>query len=157
MDALHLIIFNLEEARRRSLKVWRALPCELYNWKPKLHNYDCIEIIHHILEREYQSFLMLQNKNFMNLNSLPILTNDKNLTIDDILKLYNPYHKQFIELIKTINPHDLFNVEVDCINIENKRYLGDFLLRLAYHESFHTGQLVSYLKLANNNSVLIFD
>ncbi len=49
MNANDLIILNFEEVRRRSIKVWKAIPQQKLNWKPDENALSCAEMIRHVL------------------------------------------------------------------------------------------------------------
>ena len=49
MNEVELILLNLEETRRRSIKVWKAIPEHMLNWKPDDEAFTCAEMIRHVL------------------------------------------------------------------------------------------------------------
>ncbi|GEC88764.1 DinB family protein [Brevibacillus brevis] len=53
MNENDLLILNFEEVRRRSIKVWRAIPKEMLNWKPDDKAFTCGEMIRHVIEGEF--------------------------------------------------------------------------------------------------------
>ena len=61
MNEVELILLNLEETRRRSIKVWKAIPEHMLNWKPDDEAFTCAEMIRHVLESEYYYYQIIQN------------------------------------------------------------------------------------------------
>jgi len=62
-----------------------------------------------------------------------------------------------LTFIKSLNEADLTNIKIDRSDVGYIRELGDMLLRIAYHESVHTGQLLDYLRTAEVDRPLIWD
>jgi len=52
---------------------------------------------------------------------------------------------------------DLATVQIDRSESGYVRSLGDMLLRIAYHEAVHTGQLLDYLRTADIERVRVWD
>lgn len=68
-------------------------------------------------------------------------------TVEDELIIAVPFRNQFIETI-SFSDEDLKIIKIDRSDVGYIRDLGDMLLRIAYHESIHTGQLLDYLRSA---------
>ncbi|RSK26581.1 DinB family protein [Bacillus sp. HMF5848] len=148
MDVNDLIILNFEEVRRRSIKVWKAIPEEMLDWKPDEDALTCAEMIRHLLQAEYLFHQVLRGRSGKALSNLfnPFEAKEF-ISVDDALEFAQPYRDDFLKYIKTINITDLENIEIDLL--EEGGYvkkLGDMLLRIAYHESVHTGQLLGYMR-----------
>jgi uncharacterized damage-inducible protein DinB len=92
MTANELLVLNLEEVRRRSLKVWKDIPLDRMHWKPD---------------------------------------------------------KRLLDLIRSYSSDELSTKTIDRSDKGYVRTIGDFVLRMAYHESVHTGQLLSYMRRMN--------
>jgi hypothetical protein len=48
MNENDLILLNFEDVRRRSVKVWKAIPNNRLNWKPDNEALTCSGMIRHI-------------------------------------------------------------------------------------------------------------
>ncbi|GIN66553.1 hypothetical protein J41TS2_19740 [Bacillus sonorensis] len=59
--------------------------------------------------------------------------------------------------IKTLSVSDLENVQIDRSDVGYVRTLGDMLMRIAYHESVHTGQLLDYMRTMRIDRPNIWD
>lgn len=153
-----LIILNFEEIRRRSIKVWKAVPSKLLDWKPDEDAMTCAEMIRHILEAEffYHHILMGEGSGVLKNLSNPF-DSKKFTTVEDDLTFAQPYREKFISYIKTINPSDLENINIDRSDVGYVRTLGDMLMRIAYHESVHTGQLLDYIRTMGIDRPQIWD
>ncbi|WP_018934443.1 DinB family protein [Gracilibacillus lacisalsi] len=158
MNQNDLIILNFEEIRRRSKKVWRAIPSNMLDWKPDKNAMTCAEMIRHILEGEFLYHQILKGKGSGALTNLSNPFDTKQFTtVEDELAYAQPYREQFISYIKTINPSDFENIEIDRSDVGYVRTLGDMLLRIAYHESVHTGQLLDYMRTMDIDRPQIWD
>ena len=47
-----LIIEQLEEVRRQSLRVWAALPEEHFHWRPDPEAMSMLEVVRHVLKAD---------------------------------------------------------------------------------------------------------
>jgi len=151
MSDTEFILLNLEEVRRRSIKVWRAIPDRYLHWKPDDEALTCAEMIRHVLESEYSYYQIIQNCG--SVQNLDEPYSSRNFTtIEAELEFSLPYREKFLNLIKFLTKDDLVNVKIDRSDLSDKgftgyiRPLGDFLMRVAYHEAVHTGQLLDYMR-----------
>ncbi|MGN7765410.1 DinB family protein [Paenibacillus sp. 22594] len=159
MNAIDLIILNFEEVRRRSIKIWKAIPEEMLNWKPDEGALTCAEMIRHLLQGEFLFHQVLIGRGGSVLTNLFNPFEAKEFqSVDDELEFAQPYREKFIKYIKTIHINDLENIEIDLLNEGGYiRPLGDMLLRIAYHESVHTGQLLNYMRIMGIGRPKIWD
>ncbi|MGV3487732.1 MAG: DinB family protein [Tuberibacillus sp.] len=147
MNVNDVIIFNFEEVRRRSIKVWKAIPDKLLNWKPDENAFTCAEMIRHLTEGEFLYHQMLIGRGSQALSHLTNPFESKTFTtVDDEIAFAKPYREDFLEYIKSVSIYDLENVIIDRSDVGYVRTLGDMFLRIAYHESVHTGQLLDYMR-----------
>ena len=56
-----LLILNLEEIRRRSIKIWQGIPADMLDWKPDAEAMSCLETVRHVLESEWAYMQMLKS------------------------------------------------------------------------------------------------
>jgi uncharacterized damage-inducible protein DinB len=68
-----------------------------------------------------------------------------------------PYRLDFINTVKAFSPEDLSAIEIIRAEKGQRRKLGDYLQRIAYHEAVHTGQLLGYLRTLGVERPLIWD
>lgn len=156
MNSIDLILLNFNEVRRRSRKVWTSIPQEKLNWKPDDEAMTCLEMIRHVLESEHYYHLAIQNRGSLEVFNSPF-ENRPFSTVDAELEFAEPFRNQFIETIQTFSEEDLSSITIDRSDSGYIRSLGDMLLRVAYHESIHTGQLLDYLRTAGIPRVNIWD
>lgn len=156
MHSINLILLNFNEVRRRSRKVWTSIPQEKLNWKPDDEAMTCLEMIRHVLESEHYYHLAIQNRGSLEVFNSPF-ENRPFSTVDAELEFAEPFRNQFIETIQTFSEEDLSSITIDRSDSGYIRSLGDMLLRVAYHESIHTGQLLDYLRTAGIPRVNIWD
>lgn len=156
MNSIDLIILNFNEIRRRSIKVWTSIPHEKLQWKPDDEAMSCLEMIRHILESEHYYHLAIKNKGSLSVFNSPF-ENRPFTTVNDELNYAEPYRKAFLDTIKSFSEEDLENIKIDRSDSGYIRDLGDMLLRVGYHESVHTGQLLDYLRTAGIPRARIWD
>ncbi|KAA0940631.1 DinB family protein [Sporosarcina sp. ANT_H38] len=143
MDSKQLIILNLEEVRRRSLKIWMGIPINLLDWKPDKDAMSFKQVIRHVLESEYDYHqILLENdlKNDSPYNLKPFLS------IEEEIEFSGKYRKDFFNTINSYSIDDFINIKIDRTDVGYVRTLGDMLLRIAYHESIHSGQTLQSLR-----------
>lgn len=158
MNVNDLIVFNFEEVRRRSIKVWKAIPPKMLNWKPDEDALTCAEMIRHILEGEFLYHQILLGRGSKALSNLfNPFENRAYTTVDDELAFAQPYREEFLQYIKSISISDLENIKIDRSDVGYVRTLEDMLLRIAYHESVHTGQLLDYMRTMGIDRPKIWD
>lgn len=156
MNSIDLILLNFNEVRRRSIKVWTSIPQEKLNWKPDDEAMTCIEMIRHVLESEHYYHLAIQNRGSLAIFDSPF-ENRPFSTVDAELKFAEPFRNQFLETITSFSEEDLSTITIDRSDSGYIRSLGDMLLRVAYHESVHTGQLLDYFRTAGVPRVRVWD
>lgn len=156
MKSIDLIILNFNEVRRRSIKVWTSIPEEKLDWKPDDKAMNCLEMIRHVLESEHYYDLAIRNRGSLSVFDSPF-ENQPFTSVNAELEFAEPYRKQFIDTIRSFSEGDLENIKIDRSESGYIRDLGDMLLRIAYHESVHTGQLLDYLRTAGVPRIRIWD
>ena len=154
--ATELIVINFREVRRRSIKVWRGIPTDFLQWKPDSPALTIGEMIRHIwsTQKYYHDSIKLGR-------SAPVLHDvfdDIPVTsIEEEISLSEPYFEEFLKYVRQVPTDDLENRMIDRSDVGYIRPLGDFLCRIAYHESIHTGQLLQYLRSAGIDRPDIWD
>jgi uncharacterized damage-inducible protein DinB len=156
MNSIDLIILNFNEVRRRSIKVWTSIPAEKLNWKPDDKAMTCLEMIRHVLESEHYYHLAIKNRGSLSTFDSPF-ENLPYTSVEAELEFADLYRKQFIDTVKSFSEEDLDTIKIDRSESGYIRSLGDMLLRVAYHESVHTGQLLDYLRSAGIPRVRVWD
>jgi uncharacterized damage-inducible protein DinB len=148
MHSTELLTLNLEEVRRRSVKLWQGIPAERSQWKPDAEAMTCIEMVRHVLEGEWLYMQMLRRGGSLDSEGSPF--NPRPYTdVAAELAFAEPYRKEFLGLVGSYTAEELNTRKVDRADRGYVRTVGDFILRIAYHESVHAGQLLSCLRLMN--------
>jgi len=156
MYAKELLILNFEEVRRRSIKVWKGISDENLYWKPDPGAMSCIEMIRHVLESENIFHHLVLHRGVLGDYVSP-LTGNPFTTVDDELRNAQPYREKFLKMINSFTQKELEEVHITRKEKVQQRKLGDYLLRIAYHESIHTGQLLDYLRTLQAPRAAIWD
>ncbi|WLD94728.1 DinB family protein [Alkalihalobacillus sp. AL-G] len=156
MSSIDLLILNLEEVRRRSIKVWSTIPDGLIGWRPDSDALSCIEMVRHVLDGEHYYHLAIVNRGSLADYESPFDQHPL-VSVEKELEFAKPYREKFIETVRTCKEDDLQTIKIDRSDVGYIRTLGDMLLRIAYHESVHTGQLLDYLRTAHVPRVNVWD
>lgn len=155
MTPTELILFNLIEIRRKSIKLWNALPESHYNWKPDEKAMSAIAMIRHVLEADYGWNIIINNGSMTNYQ-----TPWKNRpfgAVSDEIKFAQPYRNEFLESIRQFSATELNEKEIIHPGNGEKKNLGQYLLRIGYHETVHAGQFLSYLRTMNVDRPSLWD
>ncbi len=156
MTQTDLVILNFEEIRRRSIKLWTSIPSDKYNWKPDETAMNCIEMIRHVLEGEHL-FNIIVNKRGNIGDYISPWQNLPFTTLQNELDFAKPYRELFLQNTKSFTAEELSSVEIIRTEKNQRRKLGDYLQRIAYHEAVHTGQMLSYCRTMKIEIPLIWD
>ncbi len=156
MTQTETIILNFEEVRRRSLKLWSCITPEIYSWKPDAKAESFMEVVRHILECEHRFHIIIERRGKI-AGFISPWTNRPYTTMDKEIEFAQPFRRNFLEAIKKFTPEELETIEITRVEIDQRRKLGDYLLRAAYHEAVHTGQLLSYLRIVGIDRPKIWD
>lgn len=151
-----VILLNFKEVRRRSVKLWEGIPAEFYFWQPDANAMHCLEMVRHVLEGEHLFHMIVNNRGNLG-DYLSPWENRPYSNLHDELAFAEPYRNEFMESIRSFSSSDLTHVEIVRTEKGQKRRLGDYLLRIAYHESVHAGQMLSYLRTLGLERPLIWD
>jgi uncharacterized damage-inducible protein DinB len=116
-------------------------------------------LVRHAPECEYLYLFILKN------GRRPSSDEDDSLwvtraytTVEAEIEFAEPYRKELLSLIGSYRPEQLSALMVDySAKGQAVRSVGDFILRMAYHESVHTGQLLSYLRMMGVPRPYIWD
>lgn len=156
MNAKELLILNFEEVRRRSIKIWNGIREEDLFWRPDPAAMSCFEMIRHVLESENIYHQIILHRGQLGHYESP-LTGNPYTTVDEDLKNAQPYREKFLKMVHAFSVKDLEDVYITRKEKKQHRKLGDYLLRMAYHESVHTGQLLDYLRTLKAPRAVIWD
>ncbi|MCO6175964.1 DinB family protein [Flavobacterium sp. NRK F10] len=144
MTQTELILLNLSEIRRRSIKLWKALPEEYYHWQPDNEAMTAIQMIRHVLEADY-GWNIIINQGDMTHYRTP-WENRPYRNVNEELEFAQPYREQFLDSIKKFSAEELSENQIIHPGNGEKKILGDYLLRIGYHEAVHAGNFLSYLR-----------
>lgn len=156
MTPTELLLLNSEEVRRRSLIIWQSVPPHRIEWKPSKEARSCIEIVRHILKAEWTHTQVIRKGKSLDSDDSPF--NSKPLIdINSEIEFAEPFRREFLTLIGSYTPTQLAENKIDRSDAGYVRTLGDFILRIAYHEAVHNGQLLSYLRMMRASMPKIWD
>ena len=156
MTQTEILLLNFEEIRRRSIKLWTGITPENYFWKPDPDAMSCLEMVRHVVESEHLFHVIVENRG--NLGDYISPWENKSYTdLQNELDFAQPFRERFFEAIRKFKPDDFTSIEIIRTEKGQRRKLGDYLLRTAYHEAVHTGQMLGYLRTIGLERPLIWD
>lgn len=156
MNANKIILLNFSEIRRRSEKLWRGIPKEYWNWRPDKKAFSVIEMIRHVLEAEHLFHTIIMNRGDLGDYHSPWNSLEYS-DLENELDFSTQYRKQFMSMIEELEEKDFEQVRIERKEVGQSKILGDYLNRIAYHESVHTGQMLDYLRTIGIDRPQIWD
>lgn len=144
MTQSKLIILNFTAIRRRSIKLWNGLPESHYHWKPDEKAMTAIEMVRHVLEADYGWNRIIRNERMINYQTP--WKNRPFISVADELEFAEPYRNAFLKTVDQFSDTELAETKIVHPGNGDKKILGEYLLRIGYHESVHAGQFLSYLR-----------
>lgn len=156
MTQNEIIALNFEEIRRRTLKLWIGITPENYLWRPDINAMNCIEMVRHVLEGEHLFHVIVNKRGDLGEYISPwakIPYTDLQAELD----FAKPFRAAFMEMIKEFSPTDFSTIEIIRSDKGQRRLLGDYLQRIAYHEAVHVGQMLSYMRTLGLERPQIWD
>ena len=144
MNPLDLIILNFTEIRRKSIKLWKGLPPDYYHWKPDEDAMTAAEMIRHVLEADYGWNIIISQGDMTNYKTP--WENRPFISVDDELDFAAPFRKAFLATVGQFSEAALVKTNIIHPGNGEIKPLGQYLLRIGYHESVHAGQFLSYLR-----------
>jgi uncharacterized damage-inducible protein DinB len=156
MSPNDVLVLNLEEVRRRSLLVWRGIPVDRLTWAPDREAMSCIGVVRHVLEGEFLYAEMLKAGRSVSESISPYLQRPLS-SVEEELAFAAPYRAGLIRFVRSLTPDKFGALRIDRSDKGYVRPAGDFILRMAYHEAVHTGQLLAYLRQMGVSRPSIWD
>lgn len=156
MTQTKLILLNLEEIRRRSILLWEGLPETFYAWKPDPHAMSAIEMVRHVLSADYGWNIIVQTGGDLSGYKSPWELRPY-LSVQDEINFAQPYRQELLDNISRFSATELATKEIKHPGTGTNRKLGDYLLRIGYHESVHAGMFMAYLRAMNTERPFIWD
>lgn len=156
MNSIEILLLNFSETRRRSIKLWSGIPNEYLNWKPDENAFTIIEMIRHVLEGEHLFHKIVENRGDLGNYQSP-WNELKYSDLKNELDFSQKYRVEFLNIVNELNESDLEDIRIERKEVGQSKKLGDYLNRIVYHESVHTGQLLGYLRTIGIERPQIWD
>ena len=156
MNSIEIILLNFSEIRRRSVKLWKGIPNEYLNWKPDEEAFTIIEMIRHVLESEHLFHIIIKNRGDLG-DYISPWNSLKYSDLKNELDFAENHRVDFLNMIDGLDEADLEAIRIERKEVGQSKTLGDYLTRIAYHESVHTGQMLAYLRTVRIDRPQILD
>ncbi|WP_200822876.1 DinB family protein [Aquimarina sp. AU58] len=156
MNSIDIILLNCSETRRRSVKLWKGIPEEYFDWKPDKNAFSIIEMIRHVLETEHLFHKIIDNRGNLGDYHSPW----QGMKYEDLefeLEMAKSYRKNFLNMIEGVTEADLENIRIERTEVGQSKKLGDYLNRIVFHEAVHMGQMLDYLRTLGVKRPKIWD
>ena len=114
------------------------------------------EMVRHVLEGEHLYHVIMERGGVIG-DYISPWTNRPLGTIREEIEFAEPFRKEFLYAVHGFRSEELETVDIDRHDIGQKSKLGKYLLKTAYHEAVHTGQILSYLRTLGVNRPVIWD
>ncbi|MGQ4668994.1 DinB family protein [Metabacillus halosaccharovorans] len=158
MNAIDLTILNLKETRRRSIKLWESLPDSWITWRPDKEALSFGEMIRHVWSASFHYHKVLKNNGSVKTETPTPYDKEPITSIKREIELSELYFADFIDYVQSLSIEELESRLIDRSDVGYQRYLGDMLLRIAYHDAVHAGQLfLQYLRMVGLERPMIWD
>ncbi len=155
MSGAELLCLSLSETRRRSIRIWQAIPLALSDWRPDPDAMSCFEMIRHVLEADYLYGQILRERR--SYSGASPFADRQFEDVESVLGFASPYRESLLETVRQLSDDDLNTIAIDRSDVGYIRKAGDFILRIAYHEAVHAGQMLQYLRIAGSPRPSIWD
>jgi uncharacterized damage-inducible protein DinB len=149
MTATELLILNLQEVRRRSLILWSGIPEEIAKWRPDAEAMSILKMVRHVLQSPYIYNIIAKNHGWEGGEFITPWDNRPFTTIADEIAFAAPCHESVLADFGKYTEQDLSDIVIIRKDKNQRRKLGDYLLRIAYHEGVHAGNILTYLRTLN--------
>lgn len=156
MNSIQVIVLNFTETRRRSIKLWKKIPKDYLYWKPDKDAFTSIQMIRHVLESEHLFHKIIDNRGNLG-DYISPWTDLKYIDLEFELEMAEKYRNSFLQMIYGLAESDLENIKIERTEVGQSKKLGDYLNRIAFHESVHIGQMLGYLRTLRMECSVIWD
>jgi uncharacterized damage-inducible protein DinB len=158
MNAIDAVLVNLQETRRRSILVWRSLPDEWLGWRPDKGALSFGEMIRHVWSGTYFYHQIVRNNGSAQSEiPEPSFKKEPIVSVEREIMMAEPIFQSFLDYVRSLDEAELGTRVIDRSDVGYQRLLGDMLLRIAYHDSVHTGQFLQYMRMIGLERPQIWD
>lgn len=155
MIQTELILLNFKEIRRKSITLWKALPEKYYHWKPDANAMTALQMIRHVLEADYGWNIIIQNGDMSDYKTP--WQNRPLVSVADELAFAETYRNTFLKTVAQFTMEELEKTTIVHPGNGELKPLGQYLLRIGYHEAVHAGQFLGYLRAMELKRPQIWD
>ena len=154
MTSVALLKLHFLEVRRRSELAWRSIPPRALTFRCDLASLSLLEQVRHVLEGEYLYGEMVKSGGDVGDEQTP-WTGRPFTSVETELAFAAPYRTSFLAMVDSLTDDDL--VARSVRRPAYTRRIGDFLLRAAYHEAVHLGELLRDMRAAGVERPHVWD
>lgn len=115
------------------------------------------EMIRHVWSASFHYHMLLRNNGSIKTDIHTPYDEEPITSVEKEIELSQSYFSDFIEYVESISTEELESRLINRSDVGYQRYLGDMLLRIAYHDAIHTGQFLQYLRMVELERPLIWD
>lgn len=154
-----LILNHLKDTRRRSERIWAGLSPEKYFWKSDSESFHFLEQVRHVLtaDKWFHGIIIKRG----NINEYSVWEDERAFTdVETELDFFKNDAEAFWNYIAGFSDEEMMSIKIfrtDKKGAEWERPLGEYLLRVAYHEATHAGRILADMRTAGMNLPYIWD
>jgi uncharacterized damage-inducible protein DinB len=130
---------------------------QLLNWQPDATAISSIQMVRHVLESEHDFYKIIENRGSAGLSFTSPWKKRPLVSISEEIEFAQPFRQKFLDYVRLFSIDDLSAITITRTELGQTKNLGDYLLRVAYHEAVHSGQFLSYLRTLNIERPQIWD
>lgn len=124
--------------------LWKALPEDHYHWRPDKDAMTAIDVVRHVLGADHGWNMIIKHMDMSDYRSP--WEGKAYTTVSEDVAYATQFRDKLIDTINGFSGSDIATIEILHPGNDKKRNLGDYLMRIGYHESVHAGQFLSYLR-----------
>ena len=147
-----IIAALLEGARKRSRRVWEAVPEDRAQWRPEGAVHTVAEVVRHVGEADQFWLNVLRGDLYRGAGD----TLGPAVSMAAEIERSERSRRDVLELLRTM-PDEEFARVVEIPKYNLRRPVAYIFTRLADHEAHHRGQLILYLRLGGLPVPFIWD
>ncbi|MEM9024233.1 MAG: DinB family protein, partial [Bacteroidota bacterium] len=118
------------------------------SWKPRGAMFTCLEMVRHVLEREYLFFQVIEHQGSPDGFQSPWDGRSYG-DLKQELDFAQPFRMAFMHRLATFHDQDLNVVILETGSHNGTKTLGEHLDQMIHHETLHLGEMAGYLRTLN--------
>jgi uncharacterized damage-inducible protein DinB len=152
LETREILSRMLRGTRRRSRRIWQAIPEEKSRWRPEGAVLTVAEVVQHVAEADQFWMNAIRGDLYRDVaeSVAPAVSLAREIEIAEARRA------ELLDWISALPPEEFERV-VEIAKYHVRQQVAFILSRLADHEAHHRGQLIVYLRLGGLSVPFIWD